>query len=248
MLQIQTKTAYSLVSSSLKELEPGHALPVWGAGTNEITQDAKDYIEEIFMKGEQTKAMLPSEVVVMMQDAVDPTTGEPLFNENTYLDKDQIKGQFATLSRKKKESTSAKGQAKRSRTSLSTSKTAGVDYVDEDNGIEQQEIEETMDRIEIAEEAAAMENDANQIHNLFESPESDKHPIKVLGEDICAIGEKIMLSVGNPLSGYSKAQIQSFLEKIAPTESKKKHTKRQLDRIFADFVRENCWCCSFIRP
>ena len=69
--------------------------------------------------------------------------------------------------------------------------------------------------------SSAMENDANQIHNLFESPESDKHPIKVLGEDICAIGEKIMLSVGNPLSGYSKAQIQSFLEKIAPTESKK---------------------------
>ena len=105
-----------------------------------------------------------------------------------------------------------------------------------------------MDRIEIAEEAAAMENDANQIHNLFESPESDKHPIKVLGEDICAIGEKIMRNVGNPLSGYSKAQIQSFLEKIAPTESKKKHTKRQLDRIFSDYVRENCWCCSFIRP
>ena len=46
LLQIQTKTAYSLVSSSLKELEPGHALPVWGAGTNEITQDAKDYIEK----------------------------------------------------------------------------------------------------------------------------------------------------------------------------------------------------------
>ena len=112
MLQIQTKTAYSLVSSSLKELEPGHALPVWGAGTNEITQDAKDYIEEIFMKGEQTKAMLPSEVVVMMQDAVDPTTGEPLFNENTYLDKDQIKGQFAALSRKKEKVPLLKGRPK----------------------------------------------------------------------------------------------------------------------------------------
>merc|ERR1711923_307689 len=70
LLQLQRKTAYTLVSSSLKELEPGHALPVWGAGTNTITQDAKDYIEEIFKKGKQTKALFPSEVVEMMQDAI----------------------------------------------------------------------------------------------------------------------------------------------------------------------------------
>ena len=47
--------------------------------------------------------MLPSEVVEMMQDAIDPVTGTPLFNEDTYLDKDQIKGLFASLSRKKKQ-------------------------------------------------------------------------------------------------------------------------------------------------
>ena len=112
LLNLQTETPWSPLNFSLQEIEPGRALPVWGAGTNKPTQAAKDFIEEIFIKGQKTKPMMPSEVVEMMKEATDPITGASLFDENSYLDKDQIKGIFASLSKERKRDTSAKGKAK----------------------------------------------------------------------------------------------------------------------------------------
>jgi hypothetical protein len=60
----------------------------------------------------------------------------------------------------------------------------------------------------------------------------------VEGEDICAIAEMLILCITNPLSKYSKAKIDSMLEKIAPTEVKKRKTARQLNLIFANYVKK----------
>ena len=109
----------------------------------------------------------------------------------------------------------------------------GVDFIDEDNGPEQQDIEEISEDIQAAEDEVAMDQDADQIRQVIESEESEEHPLKVLGEDMCAIGEKIILGIEDPFLGYSEAQIEQFIQKIAPTESNKRRTKRQLNLIFA---------------
>ena len=88
-----------------------------------------------------------------------------------------------------------------------------------------------------------MTQDESQIQNVIESENTDTHPIKVEGEDICAIAEMLILCITNPLSKYSKAKIDSMLEKIAPTEVKKRKTARQLNLIFANYVKKNCYCC-----
>ena len=134
-----------------------------------------------------------------------------------------------------------------SKVSIAAKQIDGVDYKDKDNGTEQQEMEEALEDVQVVEEAIASANDANQIQNIIESEESDKHPLTELGEEMFTIGEKIILAVGDPFSGYSNAQIEAFVEKIAPAESKKKMSSRQLKLIFANFLKKNCYCCSSFR-
>ena len=47
------------------------------------------------------------------------------------------------------------------------------------------------------------------------------------------------------LKAYEKAKIESILEKIAPTEPKKRKSALQLSLMFANYVKKNCYCCSF---
>ena len=82
-----------------------------------------------------------------------------------------------------------------------------------------------MEKFQAAEDEVAMDQDADQIRQVIESEESEEHPLKVLGEDMCAIGEKIILGIEDPFLGYSEAQIEQFIQKIAPTESNKRRTK-----------------------
>ena len=69
-----------------------------------------------------------------------------------------------------------------SKVSIAAKQIDGVDYKDKDNGTEQQEMEEALEDVQVVEEAIASANDANQIQNIIESEESDKHPLTELGE------------------------------------------------------------------
>ena len=97
LLQLQSSTKWSPIEWTLKDLNIGHALAQWGGGKNGGTQKAKQYLEGLFEKGRETKKhILGSEAEVMMQEALDPETGRPLFDADTFLEEEQIKGIITT--------------------------------------------------------------------------------------------------------------------------------------------------------
>ena len=178
LLKLACKTKMSPLGSTLQETLPiGYALPVWGEGKNPVTKTARAFIQEIFEKGQQTKKPIPAaDAVIMMQLKTDES-GMPIFDENTYLEEDQIKSIFGTESRKRKRSES---DPKKSSVSSNESN-IGVDLDDEDNGEEKQIFENILSDYEIEDQEAAMQKDANQIKDDLEKSaiDSEDHPIRI---------------------------------------------------------------------
>ena len=145
-----------------------------------------------------------------MMDATDPNTGIPLFDENTFLDEEQIKSYFATLSRPRKRSVST---SKKRRTSLSGSaasaafaaeNVAGLDYDDDENEAEKQELEEALNDLGAQGRDAMVEEIAADIENALNKDDSDECPIIVHGINLCEMAEQIQWAIGDPLSELSR--------------------------------------------
>ena len=99
LLIIASYTKMSPLDSTLQESLPvGHALPVWGEGRNPPTAKAKEFVQDLFEKGQKTKPVPAADAVIMMQLKTDET-GKRVFDETTFLDEDQIKTLFGTISR-----------------------------------------------------------------------------------------------------------------------------------------------------
>ena len=169
------------------------------------------------------------------------------------MDEEQIKSFFASLSRPRKRSVSA---SKKVKTSLTGSAAAagfaadnvpGLDYDDEENGIEKQEIEETLDDIQDQERNAAVEGIADDIEHALDTMDDDSEecPITVNGIDLCAITEQIQWAIGDPLSKLSAAETKSVIEKIEPDANKRRKSQRQLKIAICEFIKKNCECASF---
>ena len=130
---IAVHTKYSKEGSLRENFQVGFALPVWGDGKNTPTKPTKKFVEELFNQGLVTKPVSPDDAVTMMWEKIDPKTGDPMFNENTYLDSEQIKAMFGTISRqtRKRSNSGSKKPDLLSETSL-----VGIDFDDVDNGRE----------------------------------------------------------------------------------------------------------------
>ena len=161
--------------------------------------------------------------------------GEPVFNEKTYLDEDQIKSMFGNISRKRKRS-------------LADPATAGID-----SNLTDYEIGEIEDL------EAAVLKDSDQIKKDLENSamESENHPIKISGVDLCQIAERmdLLLNVDKLLSELTKKQNETIFTKLEEYENdhldeppiKKKRTqKRKKDLIF-QYVKKNCDCIAYNR-
>ena len=57
----------------------------------------------------------------------------------------------------------------------------------------------------------------------------------------------VMIFLTCYLNAYEKAKIESILEKIAPTEPKKRKSALQLSLTFVNYVKKNCYCFSCFR-
>ena len=99
---IAIDTKRSKVNETLQSsLKIGFAIPIWGEGKNAPTKEAKQFVEGIFIEGQKQKPIPAADVVDLMQDKEDDE-GNPMFDENTFLDVDQIKAMFGTLSHSRK--------------------------------------------------------------------------------------------------------------------------------------------------
>jgi hypothetical protein len=235
-------------------LKVGFALPVWGEGKNRPTQEAKQFIEEVFNQGQISKPVPPAEAVTMMQEKLDPTTGEPMFNEDNYLDEEQVKSMFGTISRPRKRSHSGSKKPPR----ISKTKSVGIDFDDDDNGLEKQLFEESLTNVQAVDEMLAEDRDSEQIENdlATDKSESDECPITVDGEDLCAIAGRtdFGLNVGPILAKLTKKKKDAIWKKILPadgdaeSQTMKRRTMKQMEKRIFNYVKENCYCVvSFAR-
>ena len=120
-----------------------------------------------------------------------------MFNEDNYLDEEQIKSMFGTISRPRKRSHS--GSKKPPRISKTKS---------DDNGLEKQLFGESLTNVQAVDEMLAEDRDSEQIENdlATDKSESDECPITVDGEDLCAIAGRtdFALNVGPILAKLTK--------------------------------------------
>lgn len=106
--EVAVATKRSPLGATLQtSLKIGWALPVWGDGKNPPNKDSKKFIEDIFEAGQKSKPVTAADAVKLMQEKVGPD-GKPMFNENTFLDEDQIKSIFGTISRNRKRKATGK--------------------------------------------------------------------------------------------------------------------------------------------
>ena len=182
----------------------------------------------------------------MMQEKTDDN-GNPLFDQDTFLDESQIKGIFGTLSKTLK-------KRKKEDVSLSLPKEpiVGIDYDDEDNGEEMQDFEDSNANAEVQDVAATIHKDALQIQNHLEenAMELDQCPITAAGVELCLIAEKLELGldVNSELSKLSEEQKESiylFLEKDQNEPPRKKRkTMQRMKSLILQHVKKNCNCCN----
>ena len=234
-------------------LKIGYVLPIWGEGRNPPTKEAKKFIQDIFNQGQLSKPVPPAESVIMMQEKVYAITKEPIFDENTFLDEDQIKSMFGSISRPRKRSVS--GSRKPATTSATQS--VGIDYDDDDNGEEKQAFEEASADVEAVGINVAHDQDADEIERVLanDNTESDQHPIMVAGEELCTIAERIDfgLSVAPVLAKLSKEKKDAIWEKIDQEDSamepqrKKRRTTKQLEKSIFQYIKKHCNCVAFAR-
>ena len=253
LLQIAQATKMSLLDTTLqRSLLIGYALSVWGAGKNPITVAAKTFVIDLFQRGQEAKPVPAADAVIMMQKKTD-VAGVPVFNENSFLDEDQIKSIFGTTSRKRKRSLT--DPKKSSSTTVAVS--VGVDFDDQDNGEAKQRFEQQLADYEIRDQAAAVQKDSDQIKEDLERSEfeSDQHPIKVAGVDLCQIAERmdLKLSVDSLMEKQTPQQAEAIFTKLEAFEvnfldeppAKKRRTKLRKKNLIFNYVKHNCHCVAF---
>ena len=246
LLQLQTGTKWTPEHWTLKDLEVGHALPVWGAGTNKATEKVKDYLRKLFMEGEpggEGKVQAP-EAYQRMQEELDPVTGAPLFNADEFQTLDQIKGFNSSTKRTRKISIPSTAKRQAASASTATEGIAGLDFVDSSNEAEQQALEQELRDMSATEGAVAMRQEALQIQAALDNSDDDaSDPIMVGEVDLCAMAELINVCVGNPLEKLSLDEKQAITSKVVANEARwsmvAKNT-RQLTKAIMVFVRREC--------
>ena len=88
LLNLATKTKFSrhAIDSTLNQtLTQGYAFKTHGAGKNKITPDARNYINEIFIRGLTSRPAIAADVEKQMMDEEDEN-GDPRFDKDSYLD------------------------------------------------------------------------------------------------------------------------------------------------------------------
>ena len=249
LLRLQVPTKLSPHDSMQKNLSVGHGLPIWGSGKNVPSKKAKQFLEKLFQQGQTSKPMTPSEAENLLMEATGDD-GEPLFCPDTFMDQEQIKAYFASLSRDNRKTKRTTPASKRRNVTSATGSRAiaGVDYEDIDNEAEQQELEEEMQDLDALGEAAAIDQDALQIENVLENlgNDSDQCPITINSIDLCAIAEQIMWDIGDPISKLTSEEKEVVIAKIEPDQSKRKMSSRQLRLAISNYIKKNCTCASII--
>ena len=258
LLELSCETKYSELHSTLQgSLPVGYALPVWGEGRNPVTKEAKAFIQDLFQKGQVGKPIPAADAMIMMQNKTDGE-GVPLFDETTYLDESQIKSIFGTTSRKLKRSLNDP-DPKGSSSSKRSKEVIGIDRDDEDNGEEKQEFEQKLADYEMVDYEATLQKDSDNIREDLERTafESDEHPIKIAGIDICQIAERITmhLNVDTLLAEFTKKQNDTIFSKLEDFEKefsdeplpKRKRTKKRKSDLIFQHVKRNCTCVAFSR-
>ena len=246
LLRLQTGTKWTPEHLTLKDLELGHALPVWGSGTNKASEKVKAYLRKIFMEGERPgegKVEAP-EAYQRMQEELDPATGAPLFNADEFQTIDQIKGFNSSTKRTRK--ISVPSSAKRQAASASTAQEGipGLDFVDSSNGAEQQALEQEIRDMTATEGAVAMSQEAQQIQAVFDdSDDEPSDPIMVGQVNLCKMAELINVCIGKPLEKLSQDEKKAIAQKVEPDEARQSMTARntrQLTKAIMVFVRREC--------
>ena len=247
LLQLQTGTKWTPEHLTLKDLELGHALPVWGSGTNKASEKVKAYLRKIFMEGEgeeSTGKVEAPEAYQRMQQELDPATGAPLFNADEFQTIDQIKGFNSSTKRTRK--ISVPSSAKRQAASASTAPEgiAGLDFVDSSNGAEQQALEQDIRDMTATEGAVAMSQEALQLQAVFDdSDDKSSDPIMVGEVNLCAMAELFNVCIGKPLQKLSIDEKQAIAKKVEPDEARQSmiaRNTRQLTKAIMVFVRREC--------
>ena len=247
LLQLQAPTKLSPHETMRQNLSLGHGLPIWGSCKNAPTKKAKEYLQQLFTKGQTSKPLQPVEAEAAMFDAEDES-GEPLFDENTYMDQEQIKAYFASLSRDNRKIKRSTPASKRRNVSSATGFQAvpGLDYEDDDNTEDLQNLDEEMADNDALEGAAAIHEDAIRIQNVLQDIEKDSDvcPITIMSVDLCALSEEISWAIGDPLSKLTPEQKEAIVAKIEPDESKRTKNKRQLRIAICNYIKQKCNCAS----
>ena len=247
LLQLQTGTKWTPEHLTLKDLELGHALPVWGSGTNRASEKVKAYLRKIFMEGEgeeSTGKVEAPEAYQRMQQELDPATGAPLFNADEFQTIDQIKGFNSSTKRPRK--ISVPSSAKRQAASASTAPEGitGLDFVDSSNGAEQQALEQDIRDMTATEGAVAMSQEALQLQAVFDdSDDEPSNPIMVGEVNLCAMAELFNVCIGKPLQKLSLDEKQAIAKKVEPDEARQSmiaRNTRQLTKAIMVFVRREC--------
>lgn len=152
--------------------------------------------------------------------------------------------------KKKKQQTDNQGKNKKKQTD-NQGDTEEVDHEEEQQAVE----EEIETREAEVEEASIMMQDMEQIENDLNSlqDDSDEHPFKANGIDICALAESLIKGF-SPLETLTKAELASIVAKIEADEvssqdlkgiRKKKKTLKRVKAAVLDFVQKNCFCTQF---
>ena len=173
--------------------------------------------------------------------------GKPMFNENTFLDEDQIKSIFGSISRQRKRKVTG------ARKSGAEDVTVGVDFDDTDNGEQKQAFEEDLADIEARDRAAAAGQDAERVQTDLETEvnDSEEHPITVDGENLREIAEKMRwgLNVDKYLSKVTKPKQEIVMAKIKGDEyeppGKRRRTNKQMREAILGYVKKKCYCVAF---
>ena len=251
LLLLQSSTKWTPLEWTLQDLLVGHAFPVWGGGTNRITDQAKAYITNMFMQGVGGDKVAASEAEQRMQEDFDPVTKLPLFNADTYLDEQQIIGIYATC--KKPKPVKVSGTKKKAASTLTAADPiAGVDFDDQNNGEDQQVHEAAVQDMQAMEETAAVRRDAIQIENaLNDLIDSDDCPIRINGVNLCELAEESLFFSG-ALKKFSDDQRRAVAQKVEPDERKRrKYLKNDqlLTKAILFYVKKECpqKCCTLYR-
>ena len=247
LLQLQSKTKWTPEAWTPKDLGVGHAHPIWGGGKNKKISEAKAYVGAIFMQGKKDRPVLASEVERRMQEEVDPVTKLPKFDADSFLDEEQIMGEFHSRANPPK-AKKVPAKKRKAGEAFATSD-AVTNSVDESNGLDQQALDESVQDMRAAEVAAALNRDANQIQNALEdTSDSDGCPIRVAGANLCDIAEELIF-ISTAAKVLTEEQRKAIVQKLEPDGKKQRrilNNEQLLCRAIISFVKKECprQCCA----